>query len=201
MGKTNSKSKLSRGEADQMVKSLGVGGEQAGEMRCAIKRFHAQWSKATGGTDHMSEEQFIEWFMGRQAAEGSPVSPEVVVRDLFKILDQDSSGQLEFHEAATLLALQSQLSTRSNQEYAELMVEIYDVDGDRKISRDEYLSHLRVVLQSQGVELTPQMEAKFQERATLLFSTADADGDGQLTADEIAQAFDQHPELRERCQI
>eukprot|EP01094_Clydonella_sp_ATCC50884_P024096 TRINITY_DN5954_c0_g1_i2.p2 TRINITY_DN5954_c0_g1~~TRINITY_DN5954_c0_g1_i2.p2 ORF type:complete len:234 (+),score=70.19 TRINITY_DN5954_c0_g1_i2:105-704(+) len=197
----NKKSKLSSGDADKLVTSLGVGSEQAGEMRAAIKCFHAQWTKATNGTDKMNEEQFIRWFIGRQEAEGSDVSPEVVVRDLFKILDQDASGELEFSEAATLLALQSQLGTRSNQEYAELMVEIYDVDGDRKISRDEYLSHLRVVLQSQGLQLTAELEQKFQQRASLLFSTADADGDGELTADEIAHAFDQYPELRDRCPI
>ena len=69
----------------------------------------------------------------RAHASAEAASGEALVRDLFKILDQDNSGCLEFQEAATLLALQTQLANRSNMDYASLMVAIYDADGDKKV--------------------------------------------------------------------
>ena len=70
-----------------------------------------------------------------------------------------------------------------------------------QISRTEYVSHLRVITQAAGAEVTPAIQQTFDDKADVLFEYADEDGDGQLTAEEIARAFDEHPELRQKFQI
>lgn len=122
---------------------------------------------------------------------------DTAIKKEFKKYDSDNSGSIERGELRSLLSDSLRLSYEQVDEYATLLLKKYDgKDGkeDGKIEWKAFRKFYRKMLASEKARkalavsaLTKaSTSASTKQRALELFASADKDGSGTLTADELS---------------
>ena len=109
---------------------------------------------------------------------------------IFRALDTNHDNVVSFKELMSALSLSKRGSVREKMEW---LFEIYDVDGNGRITLDE-LTDVVKCMQHHG---EPQKScSKFSAPVmTAVFTQVDADSDGYLTMDEFVSGVEGNPEL------
>uniref|UniRef100_A0A0G4FHK8 EF-hand domain-containing protein n=1 Tax=Chromera velia CCMP2878 TaxID=1169474 RepID=A0A0G4FHK8_9ALVE len=110
-------------------------------------------------------------------------------RQLFRSFDVNSDGVLNFREFLQGLSI---MVLGSEKERLRLAFNIYDIDRDGSISRDELYSLCRSCLSGTSVAMTDETVHKLVDAALL---SADLDGNGVIDIDEFEQLTRQQPSL------
>ena len=111
--------------------------------------------------------------------------PMEFAQAIFKTFDADGNGELDFREFAIGMSI---LNRSPIEEKLRWVFQLYDNDGNSVITRDELLSIFRTV-----DKMIPLQQCTPEQRAEMVFSQVDADGDDTLSVDEFIQAVINNP--------
>ncbi|XP_050396524.2 NADPH oxidase 5 [Patella vulgata] len=113
----------------------------------------------------------------------------------FQLFDQDDSGTIELQELLDGLRM---LTGADAARKLEFLFDVYDVDGNGSIDKYELLT----VLQSSVHESSLSVSDTDLELLTdVLFESADSDGSGSISFDELKEELEKHPGLLENLTI
>lgn len=124
--------------------------------------------------------------------QASRPDPAQMAQELFTTTDADGSGSITQEELTAALAAKS--SGGSGPDATELFSTM-DADGDGLVTEDEHESglasmHKDLAQASMMTSVGMSMSESSSSLADQLFSATDADGDGVLTAEELADAIE-----------
>jgi len=123
------------------------------------------------------------------------VDNKLHAENVFKLIDKDNNGLVEFEEFV-MCQLASQEAT-TEEEFADVCMTIYDIDKDGKISKDEMLKLGFAKIKVEDGKVDEEGRRKIIKIVEDLFSKIDNDGDDALTRDELVVALKKKPELKE----
>jgi len=112
---------------------------------------------------------------------------------LFKLLDKDSDGDLEFPEA--MLFLFSTKKDLSQEQTLARSFRFYDRKGDKKISKKEMVTTLLLLGKLEEPEEGDGVDKKFPVEVENLFSLMDFGGDGKIHISEFLRATKHYRKL------
>ena len=132
----NGDGQITAAEVEQVLAALVglIGPEEAAELRALL---------AAEGV--LSREGFLHWAQGQSA-----LDVHQMLRDLFQLIDRDTSGGLSRDELAVMLTL-LQAPDQPGAVSADVLLQRLDVDGSGEISVEEFLA---LMDQSSGLPLS-----------------------------------------------
>merc|ERR1719263_2572113 len=109
---------------------------------------------------------------------------------MFQLFDENGDGSINFTEFICGLSILCTYGTRD--EKMQFSFQIYDFDGDGKISRDELGRMLKASLSENDIELTA---SQTNDLLDATFLEADKDKDGFINFQEYEALVDAHPDM------
>lgn len=125
---------------------------------------------------------------------------------MFKMMDGDKSGFVEFDEFVMILALPRTHEEMAPEEFSSrnlvdkqlptlVCIAIYDENEDGVISEEELLRFATTKAKRED-RLDEEFQNAIKEIISRLVKSIDVNGDGMLTSEEIAKAIKRDPELK-----
>jgi len=148
-----------------------------------LKRWYKKFMK-TFPDGQMNEEQFHEIYGNLFSCEFS------IAGHIFRSFDHNNDGVISFRELMITLSMTTE---GSNEEKLEWLFNVYDFDGNGKISEEE-VHHMANVIQDSMRQEENHGETS-EEYISLIFDAVDDDGNGYWTLDEFIQGVQDHPVL------
>ncbi|CAF2527528.1 unnamed protein product [Rotaria sp. Silwood2] len=112
---------------------------------------------------------------------------------VFRCFDRDHDQKISFGEFLIALSITAKGSL---EEKLDWTFDLYDVDGDGFISRNEMFNIVDAIYKMVGsVMQLPEDESTAQKRTDKIFSTFDIDHDGRLSRDEFIQGAKSDPSI------
>mmetsp|Transcript_99298 Transcript_99298/g.137985 ORF Transcript_99298/g.137985 Transcript_99298/m.137985 type:complete len:183 (+) Transcript_99298:77-625(+) len=154
-----------------------------------VQELHKKWLEcAQKGKKTLNKDEFTTWCLNQNI-----VPDKVTGERIFEQLDSDKNGELEFEEFVRVEVLNKQNKTLDG--YVETIFALYDKDNNGTISRQEIVDFCRRTALGRGVPKEKAEEAS-QQAADMFLQQVDADGDGELTKDEVLRAITEKPHLK-----
>ena len=100
-------------------------------------------------------------------------------------MDQDKSGTISFEE---FLFFVSVADSNEAKDMAELFFNVFDVDGDSYLTKEELRTSLTLLYKMHGKRIDQDARSKIDQRIELLFEIADVNHDNQLSLEEVLSA-------------
>ena len=145
--------------------------------------------KCPGGL--LNKEQFNDLYSNIYI---SPETNQQKTDHIFRSLDTNHDNVVSFKELMSALSLSKRGSVREKMEW---LFEIYDVDGNGKITLEE-LCKVVESMQHHKEKNNPSCGKKFSKPVmTAVFTQVDSDSDGYLTVDEFVAGVEGNKELVE----
>jgi len=124
----------------------------------------------------------------------SPESNKQKTDHIFRSLDTNHDNVVSFKELMSALSLSKRGTVREKMEW---LFEIYDVDGNGRITLDELCAVVQS-MQHHREKDNPSCGKKFSTPVmTAVFTQVDSDSDGYLTMEEFVQGVEGNKELVE----
>lgn len=102
---------------------------------------------------------------------------------LFNAFDKDQSGALDFKEFITALSISSRGKTDEKLQWA---FQLYDMNKDGKISRDEMMQIVTAIHKMAGSMMKlPEDESTPEKRVNKIFALMDVDENGEIDLEEF----------------
>jgi len=119
--------------------------------------------------------------------------PDEFAQYTFKVFDKDNNGTIDFQEFACALSLTSRGSL---QEKLKWTFQLYDVDGNKEIARDELLRVVQSIYKMTGsvVELSPDEDTP-EYWVEKIFHSVDQDGSNTISYEELLRASEHDPTI------
>jgi len=118
----------------------------------------------------------------------SPECNQPKTDHIFRSLDTNHDNVVSFRELLSALSLSKRGSVREKMEW---LFEIYDVDGNGRITLEELCDVVQSMKHHSGKD-----DKKFSTPVmTAVFTSVDSDSDGYLTMDEFVEGVEGNPEL------
>ena len=119
---------------------------------------------------------------------------------MFKMMDKDKNGVMEFEEFVLILVLPKSAEEISTEQFATrrkfmkqniyqlflVCMTIYDEDGNGVITKDELLKFALAKAKAEGRD---QQNQQITEVVNKIVNYIDTNSDGQVTKDELIQAI------------
>ncbi|KAM4749054.1 NADPH oxidase 5-like [Rhinophrynus dorsalis] len=113
----------------------------------------------------------------------------------FALFDSDGSGSITLDELLKALNL---LIHGDETDKLRFLFQVYDVDGSGSIDPDELRTVLKSCLRENAISLP---EEKLDDLTLVLFESADKDGSGYITFQELKEELELFPEVMENLTI
>mmetsp|Transcript_48932 Transcript_48932/g.119830 ORF Transcript_48932/g.119830 Transcript_48932/m.119830 type:complete len:216 (+) Transcript_48932:790-1437(+) len=152
-----------------------------------IKKLHKVWltyrlPEADGKAAGMDREGFVKFCDDVGNEDGN-------VPTIFDFIDTSGDGRIQFEEWIVFVL---RAKNPSFDDYAQLVIDLYDEDNSGTVSREEVRKLAMAKAKIEG-RLTPEREAEIETTIENIFKFADADGDGELTKEELIAAAKKDP--------
>jgi Ca2+-binding EF-hand superfamily protein len=108
---------------------------------------------------------------------------------IFEFIDASHDGLIQFDEWIVFVM---RVKNPSYEDYAQLVIDLYDEDGSGTVSVDEVRKLALSKAKIEGV-LTPERTAEIEEVVKAIFAFADKNKDGELTKEELIEASKKDP--------
>jgi len=176
---------VSRDQVDRIVlKSNGQISEKE------IVQWHKIWRKITPN-GKMSENQFAHFIVDNKIGTGK----EIDARNMFKMMDKDKNGVMEFDEFVLILVLPKSAEEITTEQFATLCMTIYDENGDGYIEKTELLKFALAKAKAEG-HVSQQHRDRVTDIVNKLVAYIDLNSDGQISKEELVKAIDKDPSLK-----
>ncbi|RDD42245.1 NADPH oxidase 5 [Trichoplax sp. H2] len=113
----------------------------------------------------------------------------------FQLFDEDGSGTISLNE---LMGGLNKLTSGDNSEKLRFLFKVYDVDGNGFIDPFELKTVLQSCISESSLEFS---ESNLNALTQALFESADADGSGTITYEELEGELQKHPGVIENLTI
>lgn len=114
---------------------------------------------------------------------------------MFDVVDVDGDGTISFPEFVGCL---STLSTKGSTEAKlRFSFQVYDVDGDQKISREELTEMVKATVRENELMLNDEQIASIVEST---FAEV-ADHQGEITYDQYTSLYSTHPDMLKQLTV
>ncbi|EFC42708.1 predicted protein [Naegleria gruberi] len=159
-----------------------------------IQRLYTQWYKWYP-TGKAQKNNFCEFLK----SEPGISSPEIIVDDLFRAMDTNKDGFVNFEEYLIFMSITRPTAKESDPEQLiRFFFQIYDKDNIGKVTKENIMECTAHAFKARGNDVNdPNIKQIIEENATKLMEMADSNNDNLLTVDEILQAYQKnHSVLR-----
>ncbi|UZP45816.1 hypothetical protein NXS19_013628 [Fusarium pseudograminearum] len=132
---------------------------------------------------HFDKKELQQWYKG--FLKDCPSDPSSFADYVFNVFDSDKSGTIDFKEFICALSVTSRGKMEDKLDWA---FQLYDIDGDGKISYDEMLKIVEAIYKMVGsmVKL-PEDEDTPEKRVRKIFRMMDKDENGSLDMEEFKE--------------
>ena len=161
--------------------------------KCDLERWYGRFMKQfpRGG---MNEEEFLKIYGGLF----TDTFCSAITKHVFRSSDQNKDGVVSFQE---LMMTLSMTINGTNEEKVEWLFNVYDFDGNGKISLQEFkdiANAIQKVLQKEPKiydddEYDEDDDDGVHDFMQIVFDKIDKNDDGYLTLDEFAKGVKDHP--------
>eukprot|EP00163_Fabomonas_tropica_P030204 TRINITY_DN6738_c0_g1_i2.p1 TRINITY_DN6738_c0_g1~~TRINITY_DN6738_c0_g1_i2.p1 ORF type:complete len:194 (-),score=46.86 TRINITY_DN6738_c0_g1_i2:230-811(-) len=178
MGGKNSKVALKRKELDQLV-------AQTHFDQSEVKALFEHYKSISGSVKAdglIDKEEFCR---------ALKLSNESMITDrLFRLFDENGDGDINFREFVCGLSVFCKKGTF--EEKLHFSFNVYDLDGDGRIDKDEMTQIIKATLVQTPLQLS---ESQIQSLIDSTFAEADSDGDGRISFEEYKEMVMKHPNI------
>eukprot|EP01108_Squamamoeba_japonica_P009455 TRINITY_DN886_c0_g1_i2.p1 TRINITY_DN886_c0_g1~~TRINITY_DN886_c0_g1_i2.p1 ORF type:complete len:196 (-),score=105.01 TRINITY_DN886_c0_g1_i2:64-612(-) len=158
--------------------------EKFGVTKAEIKKLHKVWLGYASGSDDGSMDLagFTEFCKDVNSDDGN-------IPTIFEFIDTSGDGLIQFDEWIVFVL---RAKNPSFEDYAQLVIDLYDEDGDGSVSVDEVR---KLALSKAKVEgrVSDERKQEIEDTIQAIFKFADKDGDGKLTREELIAASKSDP--------
>ena len=162
--------------------------EQTKFKKKEIKQWYHDFIKDCPG-GNLNKEQFNDLYSKLYI---SPESNQQKTDHIFRSLDTNHDNVVSFRELLSALSLSKRGTIKEKMEW---LFEIYDVDGNGRITLEELCDVVKS-MQHHGEKYNPSCGTKYSTPVmTAVFTSVDSDSDGYLTMDEFVEGVQGNPEL------
>jgi len=173
---------------DQVTRIQEKSGGQISEKE--IVQWHKIWKKITPN-GKMTENQFAHFIVDNKIGTGK----EIDARNMFKMMDKDKNGVMEFDEFVLILVLPKSAEEITTEQFATLCMTIYDENGDGFIEKSELLKFALAKAKAEG-RTTQDHRERVTDIVNKLVAYIDMNSDGQISKEELMRAIDKDPSLK-----
>jgi len=155
-----------------------------------IKHWHKGWKKISSN-GKLTKDKFITFITEND------LGTVQAAKNMFKMMDVDGNGVMEFDEFVVILALPESMESVSAEQFARLCITIYDEDNSGTISKDELLRFAITRAKADGKkEFDEKQKALIEQGVKDLYEFIDTDADGEITEAELISAIERDPNLK-----
>jgi len=173
---------------DQVTRIQEKSGGQISEKE--IVQWHKIWKKITPN-GKMTENQFAHFIVDNKIGTGK----EIDARNMFKMMDKDKNGVMEFDEFVLILVLPKSAEEITTEQFATLCMTIYDENGDGFIEKAELLKFALAKAKAEG-RTSQEHRQRVSDIVDKLVAYIDFNSDGQISKEELMRAIDKDPSLK-----
>ena len=141
-----------------------------------------------GGDGRIDEDEFVTKMK---------IPNEKIGKIMYKMLDSDGNGTLDFNEFIT--GLNNFLPDAPIEEKAKLCFRAYDSDGSGTISKDEIRSMIEISLENN--QLMSMDDEHLDKLISDVFEEYDKDGTGEISEDEFLEMMKKAPNVLDIFEI
>jgi len=113
----------------------------------------------------------------------------------FRYFDQDGSGDLELEEFITS---NYKILNMTIDEKLKFLFDVFDLNGDGTISSEELTHFMRACVKESGMTLE---DTQLDELVTVFMASADTDGSGSISFEELREQFSKYPAVIDNIDI
>jgi len=168
---------LSKEAAERYQKEFGV-------TKAEIKKLHKVWLgyAKKGNEGSMDLEGFHKFCHDVGSDDGN-------IPTIFEFIDSSGDGLIQFDEWIVFVL---RAKNPSFEDYAQLVIDLYDEDGSGTVSMDEVRKLAKSKAKVEGV-LSAEREAEIEQTIQAIFAFADKNKDGELSKEELIEAAKKDP--------